>query len=65
MPTKYDVFAKIIEYAPCTASDLGFKTPVYSHLKSLIEEDLILKEKTQYIPVKNTKSQTIFKIIKY
>lgn len=65
MPTKYDVFAKIIEYAPCTAKDLMFKTPIYSHLKSLVEENLIKKNKTQYTPIKNRKSQAIFSIIKY
>ncbi|MCF7872471.1 Fic family protein [Candidatus Woesearchaeota archaeon] len=65
MPTKYDVFAELIEKAPCTASKLPFKTPIYSHLKSLIKENLIKKDSTKYIPVKNNKSQAIFSIIKY
>lgn len=65
MPTKYDVFAELIEKAPCTASNLLFKTPIYSHLKSLMEENLIKKDSTKYIPVKNNKSQAIFSIIKY
>jgi fido (protein-threonine AMPylation protein) len=65
MPTKYDVFAKIIEHAPCTANSLNFNTPVYSHIKSLIKDNLIIKEKTKYIPIKNEKSKIIFNIIKY
>ena len=32
MPTKYDVFAKVIEKAPCKPKDLKFKTPVYIHI---------------------------------
>jgi len=65
MPTKYDVFAELIEKAPCTASNLAFKTPIYSHLKSLIKENLINKDRTKYVPVKNNKSRAIFSIIKY
>lgn len=65
MPTKYDVFAELIEKAPCTASKLPFKTPIYAHLKALVHENLIKKESTKYTPVKNNKSQAIFSIIKY
>jgi len=65
MPTKYDVFAKLIEYAPCTANDLNFSTRIYNHLDLLINEGIIKKNKTQYIPIKNKKSQAIFSIIKY
>jgi len=65
MPTKYDVFAKLIEISPSTASRLDFKTPIYEHLKTLIRENLIKKNKTQYVPVKNKKSKLIFLIIKY
>jgi len=65
MPTKYDVFAELIEKAPCSANDLPFKTPVYNHLKSLVNEGIVKKEETTYTPIKNSKSQTIFNIIKY
>ena len=65
MPTKYDVFAELIEKAPCSASELPFTIPIYNHLKSLMKEDLIKKEGTTYIPIKNSKSQAIFNIIKY
>lgn len=65
MPTKYDVFAKLIEHAPSSANDLFLKTPVYAHLRSLIKEELIKKEKKVYVPIKNPKSELIVKIIKY
>lgn len=65
MPTKYDVFAKLVELAPCTANDLDFKTPIYEHLKHLIKDNLIKKNKTKYVPIKNKKSKLIFLIIKY
>lgn len=65
MPTKYDVFAELIEKAPCTANELPFKTPIYNHLKSLVKEKIVRKEKTTYTPIKNKTSQTIFNIIKY
>ena len=65
MPTKYDVFAELIEKAPCSANDLPFKTPIYAHLKALIRETLVKKESTKYTPIKNKKSQAIFLIVKY
>jgi fido (protein-threonine AMPylation protein) len=65
MPTKYDVYAKFIEHAPCKANDLDFNTPIYSHIKFLLSEKLIKKEGVNYIPIKNKKSQKIFEIIKY
>ena len=65
MPTKYDVFAELIEHAPCKASNLSFSSPIYIHLTSLIEEGIIRKEGTKYIPIKNTYSEKLFKIIKY
>ena len=65
MPTKYDVFAELIEKAPCSANDLPFKTPIYNHLKTLIKEGLAKKDKTSYSPIKNQTSQAVFAIIKY
>ncbi|MBT4208167.1 Fic family protein [Candidatus Woesearchaeota archaeon] len=65
MPTKYDVFAELIERAPCRANYLDFNTPIYSHLKSLLSEKLISKDGLNYIPLKNKKSQKIFEIIQY
>jgi hypothetical protein len=65
MPTKYDVFSELIEHAPCTANDLPFKVPIYAHLKALIKDGILKKEKISYIPIKNIKSENIFKIIRY
>lgn len=65
MPTKYDVFAQIIEHSPCKAKDLPFKTPIYRHIASLIEDGLIKKTDGKYTPTNNKKSIAIFKIIKY
>ena len=65
MPTKYDVFAKIIEHAPCKANDLEFKTPVYKHIQSLQEAGWLKSINKEYIPVSNKTTTVIFKIIKY
>lgn len=65
MPTKYDVFAEIIDRAPCKASELPFTTPVYAHLRALIQEKLIRQEHTQYTPIVNAKTKVLFRIIKY
>jgi hypothetical protein len=65
MPTKYDVFAELIELAPCKAKDLPFKTPIYNHLKSLIEIKWIKKSNQKYVPIKNKKTISAFNIIKY
>lgn len=65
MPTKYDVFAKLIELAPCTAKDLLFKVPVYSHLNGLVRLRWIKKTKQGFVPIKNDETQSAFKIIKY
>lgn len=65
MPTKYDVFAGLIEKAPCSARDLRFKKPIYSHLRSLVGENLIRKENNKYVPVKNRRSRLLFLIIRY
>jgi fido (protein-threonine AMPylation protein) len=65
MPTRYDVFAKIVELAPCRAKDLAFKVPVYSHIDSLVKLDFIKKTKEGIIPIKNETTESAFKIIKY
>lgn len=65
MPTTYDVFAEIIEHAPCKAKDLPFKRPVYAQLQTLTNKGLITKTDGTYLPVKNAKTQVLFKIIKY
>jgi len=65
MPTKYDVFAELIERAPCKAKDLFFKVPIYNHLKSLVKLGWIKESKQKYFPIKNTKTIPAFNIIKY
>ena len=45
MVTKYDVFVRIIEKAPCKPKDLGFGKPVYAHINGLISESWIKKDK--------------------
>tara|TARA_Y100000310_G_scaffold59583_1_gene54979 strand:+ start:711 stop:1868 length:1158 start_codon:yes stop_codon:yes gene_type:complete len=64
MPTKFDVFAEIIEKAPCKQKDLGFRVPVYIHIKSLEESSFIKKTGSGYLPIKSKKTELIFKIIK-
>jgi fido (protein-threonine AMPylation protein) len=65
MPTKYDVFAEIVERAPCKANDLSFETPVYGRIKSLLEMGWIKEVNQKYIPIKNEKTTAAFNIIKY
>lgn len=65
MTTIFDVFAKVIEKAPCTQSELEFKSPVYLHLSRLVDLNFIKKTSSGYVPVKNIKSSAAFKIIKY
>src|SRR3989338_4098791 len=65
MPTKYDVFAGIIEHAPCKAKDLLFKTPVYAHITALLRDGIIKKTNGSYAPIKNKKSTALFSIIRY
>ncbi|MFH1917049.1 MAG: Fic family protein [Nanoarchaeota archaeon] len=65
MPTKYDVFAEIIEHAPCKAMDLPFTTPVYAHIRALLQEGMIRKDDLNYVPIKNDRTQKLFNIIKY
>ncbi len=65
MPTKYDVFAEVIERAPCKPKDLPFKVPIYSHLKSLVDMGWVKESKGDYIPIRNKKAIPAFKIIKY
>jgi len=65
MPTKYDVFAEVIEKAPCKPRDLPFKVPIYSHLKSLIGMGWIEESHGVYAPRKNSNTIPAFNIIKY
>lgn len=65
MPTKYDVFAEIIERAPCKPKDLPFTTPIYAHIRALLQEGYIKKDNLHYIPIKNDKTHATFNIIKY
>lgn len=64
MVTKYDVFAKIIEKAPCKHKDLGFNKPVYYHVEDLLRLGYIKKIKSGFIPIKNELTTYIFDIIK-
>ncbi|MBR9702118.1 hypothetical protein GOV13_04320, partial [Candidatus Pacearchaeota archaeon] len=66
MPTKYDVFAKVIEKAPCKPKDLEFKTPIYIHINSLAKLGWIKKsEHGTLIPISNKKTHEVFEIIKW
>ena len=65
MVTKYDVFTKIIEESPCQIKNLGFKTPVYAHINSLIKKGWIKKKSGIITPLKNKETERIFRIIKY
>ena len=65
MPTKYDVFAKITEKAPCKIRDLGFESPVYIHISKLEASGWIHKKNNLLTPIKNKETTTAFHIIKY
>ncbi len=65
MPTKYDVFAAVIERAPCSPADLPFLVPVHAHLRSLEQDQLVRKENRQYVPTSNERAQIMFRIIQY
>jgi len=65
MPTKYDVFAEVIEKAPCKAKDLKFKTPIYSHLRTLISDNWVKQETNKYLPIKSEETTAAFNIIEY
>jgi len=66
MPTRYDVFAQIIEKAPCKPKDLKFKAPIYAHINYLINKGWIKKTKEGRLnPVKNKETKFIFKILKW
>ena len=55
MPTKYDVFAELIERAPCKAKDLPFNTRITSHFNALIKLNWVKKTKEEFIPIKTPK----------
>jgi len=66
MPTKYDVFAKVIEKAPCKPKDLKFDKPIYSHLNSLVSDNWIKKTKQGLLnPIKSEETKFIFEIFKW
>lgn len=65
MPTKFDVFAALVEHAPCKASELPFSTPVYMHLKALSNMKWINISGGIYRPLKNNETIPAFKIIRY
>jgi hypothetical protein len=65
MPTKYDVFAAIIEHAPCKAKDLPFNVRIYSHLKKLKEEKIIKESNGKLVPIANKETKYLFSVIKY
>ncbi len=65
MPTTYDVFAKIIEKAPCKTKDLNFDSPVYMHISKLESLGWIQRRNNLLLPVKNKETTNIFQIIKY
>ncbi|MFH1064995.1 MAG: Fic family protein [Nanoarchaeota archaeon] len=65
MTTKYDVFAEIIEKAPCKQKDLSFKSPVYMHISSLQKQGWVNKKNGLLMPIKNHTTQNVFRIIKY
>jgi len=64
MPTKYDVFARIIENSPVKQKDLDFDKPVYAFLNNLEELGFIKKTKSGYVPIKNKETLLVFEIIK-
>ncbi len=65
MPTIYDVFAAVIEHAPCAAKDLPFTGRVYAQLNTLVKEGLVEKKGTRFVPRKTERAMHIFNIIKY
>ncbi len=65
MPTKYDVFAELIERAPCKIKDLPFKVPVYNHVESLRQMGWIRANDNGFVPVVNDQTKEAFKIIRY
>ena len=65
MPTKYDVFAEVIEQAPCKAKDLKFKTRIYNHLNALVSNNWIKLVDDKYLPIKSDETTAAFNIIKY
>ncbi len=66
MVTKYDVFAEIIEKAPCRPRGLGFSGRVSSQIELLISEGLVRKSKEGFLlPINNKRTRKIFNIIKW
>ena len=66
MPTKYDVFAKVVEKSPCKQKELGFKKPIYAHVNSLVRTGWIKKLSNGIlVPIKNEETKKIFDILKW
>ena len=66
MPTKYDVFAEIVEKAPCKPKDLRFKTSIYAQVNSLVLQGWIKKTKQGVLnPIRNKETEFIFSILKW
>ena len=65
MPTKYEVFAAIIEKAPCTEKQLGFSVRVQRQLRDLKDQGWVKSIDSKYIPEKNETTLQAFGIIKY
>lgn len=65
MPTRYDVFAEVIDKGPCKAKDLPFSADIYHHLRSLVQMGWIRESNQQYLPVKSEQTVPAFRIIQY
>ena len=65
MPTKYDVFAKLIKKSPCKESALEFKSEVFVQLKELTKMNWIKENENVFTPSKNNQTIAAFNIIKY
>lgn len=66
MPTKYEVFAEVIEKAPCKPKDISFNTQIYMQLSNLIKNNWVKKTNEGVLnPVINSKTKGAKKIIEY
>ena len=66
MPTKYDVFAEVVEKAPCKQKDLDFKKSIYAQVNSLVRTGWIKKDSQGILnPIKNDETEKIFRILKW
>ncbi len=65
MPTKYDVFAEVIEKAPCTESELNFRTSVTKQLEELQKVKWVKRIGKIYTPIKSNATTQALAIITY